>query len=76
MASTILVGKAYRRGPPPVLIHLASTNVQFTSEAKEAVSDNVEVHEEIRRAMLEVGRGLKNHLKRVNRKRKLKKNST
>ena len=37
-----------------MLIHLASTNVQFTSEAKEAVSDNEEVFEEIRPAMLEV----------------------
>ena len=57
-------------GPAAVLIHLASTNVQFTSEAKEAVSDNVEVHEEIRRAMLEVGRGLKNHLKKSKQKKK------
>ena len=63
-------GKGLPKGPAAVLIHLASTNVQFTSEAKEAVSDNVEVHEEIRRAMLEVGRGLKNHLKKSKQKKK------
>ena len=49
-------GKGIPKGPAAVLIHLASTNVQFTSEAKEAVSDNEEVFEEIRLAMLEVGR--------------------
>ena len=42
------------------MIHLASTNVQFTSEAKEALSDNVDVFDEIRLAMLEVGRGCGN----------------
>ena len=63
-------GKGLPKGPAAVLIHLASTNVQFTSEAKEAVSDNVEVHEEIRRAMLEVGRGLKNHLKKSKQRKK------
>ena len=52
------------------MIHLASTNVQFTSEAKEAVSDNEEVFEEIRKAMLEVGRGLKNHLKKSKQRKK------
>ena len=69
-------GKGLPKGPAAVLIHLASTNVQFTSEAKEAVSDNEEVFEEIRKAMLEVGRGLKNHLKKSKQRKKAKKNST
>jgi DNA topoisomerase-6 subunit B len=43
---------------------LASTNVQFTSEAKEAVADNEEVREEARKAMLELGRGLRKHLEK------------
>ena len=38
----------YSHGPAAVLIHLASTNVQFTSEAKEALSDTVDVFDEIR----------------------------
>ena len=63
-------GKGIPKGPAAVLIHLASTNVQFTSEAKEAVSDNEEVFEEIRLAMLEVGRGLKNHLKKSSQRKK------
>ena len=63
-------GKGLPKGPAAVLIHLASTNVQFTSEAKEAVSDNKEVFEEIRKAMLEVGRGLKNHLKKSKQRKK------
>ena len=63
-------GKGLPKGPAAVLIHLASTNVQFTSEAKEAVADNEEVFEEIRKAMLEVGRGLKNHLKKSKQRKK------
>ncbi len=63
-------GKGIPKGPAAVLIHLASTNVQFTSEAKEAVADNEEVFEEIRLAMLEVGRGLKNHLKKSSQRKK------
>jgi DNA topoisomerase-6 subunit B len=61
-------GRGIPKGPAAVLIHLASTNVQFTSEAKEALSDNVDVHDEIRLAMLEVGRGLRNHLKKQKQK--------
>ena len=63
-------GKGLPKGPAAVLIHLASTNVQFTSEAKEAVADNEEVFEEIRKAMLEVGRGLRNHLKKSSQRKK------
>jgi len=63
-------GKGLPKGPAAVLIHLASTNVQFTSEAKEAVADNEEVFEEIRKAMLEVGRGLRNHLKKSSQHKK------
>tara|TARA_B100001559_G_scaffold58403_1_gene46939 strand:+ start:274 stop:2337 length:2064 start_codon:yes stop_codon:yes gene_type:complete len=63
-------GKGVPKGPAAVLIHLASTNVQFTSEAKEAVASNEEVIDEIRRALLEVGRGLKNHLKKSSQRKK------
>ena len=65
-------GSGIPKGPAAVLIHLASTNVQFTSEAKEAVSHNEEVFDEIRKAMLEVGRGLKNHLKKSSQRKKAK----
>jgi DNA topoisomerase-6 subunit B len=63
-------GRGIPKGPVAVLVHLASTNVQFTSEAKEAVAANEEVLEEIRRALLEVGRGLKNHLKKSSQRKK------
>ncbi len=65
-------GSGIPKGPAAVLVHLASTNVQFTSEAKEAVSYNEEVFDEVRKAMLEVGRGLKNHLKKSSERKKAK----
>ena len=52
------------KGPAAILVHLASTNVQFTSEAKEALADNGEVLDEVRKAMLEMGRGLRKHLEK------------
>ena len=57
-------GRGVPKGPAAILVHLASTNVQFTSEAKEALSDNEVVMEEARKAMLEMGRGLRKHLEK------------
>jgi len=57
-------GRGVPKGPAAILVHLASTNVQFTSEAKEALSDNEVVMEEGRKAMLEMGRGLRKHLEK------------
>jgi DNA topoisomerase-6 subunit B len=57
-------GRGVPKGPAAILVHLASTNVQFTSEAKEALSDNEIVMEEGRKAMLEMGRGLRKHLEK------------
>jgi len=57
-------GKGVPKGPAAILVHLASTNVQFTSEAKEALADNGFVFEETRKAMLELGRGLRKHLEK------------
>jgi len=65
-------GKGVPKGPAAILVHLASTNVQFTSEAKEALADNAEVMEEGRRAMLEVGRGLRKHLEKKKKMAKTK----
>ena len=65
-------GKGVPKGPAAILVHLASTNVQFTSEAKEALADNAEVMEEARRAMLEVGRGLRKHLEKKKKMAKTK----
>ena len=57
-------GRGVPKGPAAILVHLASTNVQFTSEAKEALADNSEVLDEVRKAMLEMGRGLRKHLEK------------
>ena len=57
-------GKGVPKGPAAILVHLASTNVQVTSEAKGALSDNEFVFEETRKAMLEMGRGLRKHLEK------------
>lgn len=57
-------GKGVPKGPAAILVHLASTNVQFTSEAKEAVADNEVVFQEGRKAILEMGRGLRKHLEK------------
>ncbi len=57
-------GKGVPKGPATILVHLASTNVQFTSEAKEAVASNEDVLQEIRKALLEVGRNLRRHMKK------------
>ena len=65
-------GRGVPKGPAAILVHLASTNVQFTSEAKEALSDNEIVMEEARKAMLEMGRGLRKHLEKQKKMGKTK----
>ena len=65
-------GKGVPQGPAAILIHLASTNVQFTSEAKEALADNEEVFTEVRKAALEMGRGLRRHLEKRKKMAKTK----
>ena len=64
--------KGVPKGPAAILVHLASTNVQFTSEAKEALAENGEVIEEVRKAMLEMGRGLRKHLEKKKKMAKTK----
>ena len=65
-------GRGIPKGPAAILVHLASTNVQFTSEAKEALSDNDEVVNEFRLALQEVGRGLRNHKRKSKQREKAK----
>ena len=43
-------------------LHVASTNVPFTSESKEAIADIPEIIDEIELAVRDVARGLKNYL--------------
>ena len=67
-------GRGVPKGPAAILVHLASTNVQFTSEAKEALADNGEVMDEVRKAMLEMGRGLRKHLEKKKKMVKVQEN--
>lgn len=50
--------------PMVVMIHLASTNIPYTSESKEAIAEIPEIVEEARLALQEVGRKLKVYLDR------------
>jgi DNA topoisomerase-6 subunit B len=61
-------GKGIPVGPAVVLIHIASTKLPFTSEAKVAVSNVDEVREEVSLAIKACARRLKVHL--VKKKRR------
>ena len=63
-------GKGIPAGPAMILVHIASTNVPFTSESKEAVADVEEIEDEVARALMECGRRVKAH---INKRKKLKK---
>ncbi|MET1125156.1 MAG: DNA topoisomerase VI subunit B [Archaeoglobaceae archaeon] len=58
--------------PLIVLVHLASTNVPYTSESKEAVAAIPEIFDEVRLALQEAGRKLKEYLDRKERHKKRK----
>jgi DNA topoisomerase-6 subunit B len=51
-------------GPALILVHVASTNVPFTSESKDAVAAIPEIEKEIDLALKDLGRELKNFLSR------------
>ncbi|HUR63635.1 MAG TPA: DNA topoisomerase VI subunit B, partial [Candidatus Thermoplasmatota archaeon] len=55
-------GKGMPTGPAILLVHVASTKVPFTSEAKEAVAPIEEIHKEIKLALQEAARHLGRHL--------------
>ncbi|WP_407356043.1 DNA topoisomerase VI subunit B [Methanolobus sp. WCC5] len=49
-------------GPVVILVHVASTNVPFTSESKDAVADIPEIKDEVELAIKEVARKLNRYL--------------
>ncbi len=55
-------GKGMPSGPAIVAVHVASTKVPFTSEAKEAIAPMDEISKEIKLALQEAARGLGRHL--------------
>ncbi|MCP1663155.1 MAG: DNA topoisomerase VI subunit B [Methanocalculus sp. MSAO_Arc1] len=57
------------QGPVLILVHIASTNVPFTSESKDAVASIPEIEKEIVLALQDLGRDLKAFLSRRDRSR-------
>jgi DNA topoisomerase-6 subunit B len=56
-------------GPVLVMVHVASTNVPFTSESKDAVASIPEIEREIVLVLQELGRELKSYLSRRDKKK-------
>ncbi|WP_123534611.1 DNA topoisomerase VI subunit B [Halosimplex salinum] len=57
-------GSGIPNGPVVIMVHIASTNVPFTSESKDAVANVPELESEIELAMREAARELKSFLKK------------
>ncbi|MHB8584568.1 MAG: DNA topoisomerase VI subunit B [Thermoplasmatota archaeon] len=57
-------GKGVPIGPAVILVHVASVNVPFTSEAKEAIADVDPIRNEMLLALRECGRKLGGHLRK------------
>ncbi|UCF08703.1 MAG: DNA topoisomerase VI subunit B [Thermoplasmata archaeon] len=63
-------GRGIPYGPAIILVHVASTKIPFTSEAKEAIADVTEIREEVERALRLCARRLQIHIKKKARKKK------
>ncbi|ERG94844.1 ATP-binding protein [Haloquadratum walsbyi] len=63
-------GSGMPRGPAVVMIHVASTNVPFTSESKDALANIPAIEDEIELAVREASRDLKSYL---NKRRSMQK---
>ena len=55
-------------GPAVILVHVASTKIPFTSEAKEAIAEDPEFDREITLALQAAARHLRTHLSRKSRR--------
>ncbi len=55
-------GSGMPSGPMVLIVHVASTNVPFTSESKDAVANIPAIEHEIELAVREVARGVKRHI--------------
>ncbi|RQG98483.1 DNA topoisomerase VI subunit B [Natrarchaeobius oligotrophus] len=69
-------GSGLPNGPAVIMVHVASTNVPFTSESKDAVANVPEIEDEIELAIREAARELKSYLnkRRSMQKRRKKQN--
>ena len=59
-------------GPAIILVHVASTNIPFTSESKEAVAHFPEIEKEIRLSLQQCARTMLRHLRKQEKKEKVK----
>ena len=57
------------QGPLLILVHIASTNVPFTSESKDAIATIPEIEREVMLALQDLGRDLRTFLSRRDRTR-------
>jgi DNA topoisomerase-6 subunit B len=55
-------GSGIPNGPAVIMVHVASTNVPFTSESKDAIANVPEMEDEIELAIREAARELKSYL--------------
>ena len=61
-------GSGLPSGPCLILVHVASTKIPFTSEAKEAVAEDPELDKELTLALQAAARHLRTHLSRKTRR--------
>ncbi len=61
-------GKGIPVGPAILLIHVASTQIPFTSESKEAIADVEEIEKEVQLAFRECARKVKKHIHKKKRR--------
>ena len=57
-------GSGMPNGPAVIMVHVASTNVPFTSESKDAIANVPAIEDEIELAVREAARELKSYLKK------------
>ena len=57
-------GRGVPKGPAAILVHLPAPTFNSPPKPKKLLADNGEVMDEVRRAMLEMGRGLRKHLEK------------
>ena len=65
-------GSGIPYGPAIIMVHVASTRVPFTSEAKEAIAPVEELVAEIKLALRDSGRRLRTHLSKKKKRGKLR----
>jgi len=61
-------GSGIPSGPALILVHVASTKIPFTSEAKEAIAEDPEIDREVTLALQVAARHLRTHLSRRTRR--------